>query len=86
MIHLVEEIIDIKPYKLYLKFNTGEVKQIDLRNKLEQKSTTHKSMYKQLLTPEYFKKVELNTEMKSIYWPNGVDFCPDTLYEMGEVI
>ena len=31
---------------------------------------------------DYFKKVKCDSI--SIYWPNGVDLCPDVLYKMGK--
>ena len=84
MIHLVKKIKKVNPYKIRLKFNTGEIKEIDLEEKLKDWSKTPGSTYKQLLEPEYFKKVKLNTEIETIYWDNGIDFCPDVLYSLGQ--
>ena len=33
---------------------------------------------------KYFKKVK--TDGTTLFWPNGLDLCPDVLYEMGERI
>ena len=29
MIHLIKEIKDVNPYKVQLKFNTGEIKEVE---------------------------------------------------------
>ena len=68
MIHHVKEIINVDPFKLTLKFNTGETLVVDLESRLKAKSSSEKSLYKMLLNPEYFKQVRLQTEMESIYW------------------
>ena len=31
-----------------------------------------------------FASVKLNPEIETIYWDNGIDFCPDMLYAMGK--
>jgi hypothetical protein len=35
---------------------------------------------------EYFQQVFLNPETKTIEWPNGADFAPEFLYELGQAI
>lgn len=84
MLHLIKEIREVRPYRIKLKFNTGEIKEINLERNLKEWSKTPGSIYKQLLDPDYFEKVKLNTEMETIYWDNGIDFCPDTLYSLAE--
>jgi len=83
MMYLIKNIENAKPFELVLRFNTGEICSINLEKKLREWSKTPGSKYRQLLDPEYFVKVKLNTEMESIYWDNGIDFCPDTLYSWG---
>ena len=86
MVHNIKEIVDVHPYKLTLRFNTGETLTVDLEERLKKKSTSEGSWYKALLNPDYFKKVKLHPEMESIYWDNGLDFCPDVLYMMAKNI
>ena len=74
----IEEIVD---YKLKLLFDNNESKWVDLENKLKEKSTNSDSKYINLLNKEYFKTVQLHPEWETIYWENGLDFCPDTLYK-----
>ncbi len=86
MIHHIERIVDKKPFKLLLEFNTGETLWVDLEKTLIRKSTHEESIFRPILNPEYFNSVKLNTEIKCIYWDNGVDFCPDVLYMMAKNI
>ncbi len=84
MLHTVKRILDIKPYKLTLEFNTGEVKLVDLEDRLKAKSTTTSSKFKELLDKNYFQTVKLQPEWETIFWDNGIDFCPDVLYSLGK--
>ena len=83
MIHLIEQITAIKPYKLTLLFNTEEELVIDLEAKLHEWALPNGSAYRQLLDRDYFQTVALNEEAQTICWDNGVDLCPDVLYKMG---
>ena len=29
---------------------------------------------------EFFRQVTVDRESGTVFWPNGVDFCPDVLY------
>ncbi len=84
MLHLIKEIKEVNPYRVRLRFNTGEIKEVDLEKNLTEWSKTPNSPYSQLLDPEYFKNIKLNTEMETIYWDNGIDFCPDVLYSLAK--
>jgi hypothetical protein len=80
----VKNIDKVEAFKITLLFNTGEIKVIDLAPKLKEWTTSPDSKYKQLLNPDYFSKVQLNKELETICWENGIDFCPDTLYTWAE--
>lgn len=41
---------------------------------------------KPLKDPTFFKRVTLNEETNTIEWPNGADFAPEFLYEIGEEV
>jgi len=86
MMHLIKKILDVEPYKLTLEFNTGEVKIVDLEEKIRNRSNTKGSKYAALLEPDYFKGVKLQSEWETIYWDNGLDFCPDVLYNIGKIV
>jgi len=84
MQYLVKEIIRVKPYILTLKFNTGEILDVDLESKLMEWSSTEDSVYKQLLNHDYFNKVQYEADWETIYWDNGIELCADVLYEYVE--
>lgn len=85
MIHLIKEIIQVEPYTLTLRYNTGEVVEVDLHEKLMEWSKSPDSKFKALLDEEYFKSVQLDPEAETVFWGNGIDLCPDVLFEMGKV-
>jgi Protein of unknown function (DUF2442) len=76
----IKKILEIKEYKLNILFDNSETKWVDLESKLKSKSTTPQSKYLQLLNKDYFKTVKVHPEWETIYWENGLDFCPDSLY------
>ncbi len=84
MIRLIEEICEVKDYALKLRFNTGEVLKIDLEDQLNEWAKPEGSKYRDLLNPQYFAKVEMDNEMQSIKWSNGIDLCPDVLYSLAK--
>ena len=86
MIHLIKAIEDVHPFTLTLRYNTGETLLVDLTSKLREWSQTPDSKFRQLLDPTYFVTVKLEPEFASIAWDNGIDLCPDVLYELGKPI
>ncbi len=65
-------------YKLKLTFDTGSVKEVDLRTEL------YGTIFEPLKDIEFFKQVTINPDTNTIEWPNGADFAPEFLYEIGE--
>ena len=84
--HLIKNIIEVKPYKLILEFNGGEIRSVDLEKKIRSRSQSPDSKYKALIDKNYFASVRLHPEWETIYWDNGIDFCPDVLYMDGEPV
>lgn len=84
MLHFVHAIAKIEPFALSLVFDNGEVKSVDLSRKLHEWSQSPGSRFAQLLQPDYFATVKLNSELQTIFWDNGIDFCPDTLYNWAD--
>lgn len=67
--------IEVKPlegYRLLIKFNNNEVKVFDVKPYLKYKQ------YSELKKIEIFNTVKIAG--LSIEWSNGVDICPDELY------
>lgn len=80
MLHTIKKVDYISEYKLRLYFNNRKIKIVDLEKVVKK----GKNMFLPLLAVDYFKLVKCDGT--TIYWPNGVDLCPDVLYGMGESI
>lgn len=39
-------------------------------------------VFRPLQDVESFKQVRVDSEARTLVWPNGVDFCPDVLYSL----
>ncbi|MDL5050750.1 DUF2442 domain-containing protein [Oscillatoria amoena NRMC-F 0135] len=65
-------------YRIYLEFSNGERREFDVTPYLE------KGIFRKLKDETYFRQVRVS--MGTIEWPEGQDFCPDTIYEMSKVI
>ncbi len=69
-------VVAVKPnpdYTLTITFTNGEVRRFDVRPYLSM------GVFRELVEPSVFNSVR--SSLGSIQWPNGQDFCPDTLYE-----
>ena len=84
MIRTIKEIVSVEPYHLLLRFNTGELIEVDLEENLRKWSRSPDSKFRQLLNVDEFCSVRLDPESESVYWKNGIDLCPDVLYMMGQ--
>ena len=67
-------------HKISLLFNDGVTKVVDFKQFL---STTRK-LFIPLSNLDYFKSFYLDEI--TICWPNGLDFSPDLLYEIGKEV
>lgn len=79
MLHKVRKVKYLEDYKLELCFNDRTVKVVDLEKMLKRA----KNMFLPLKDVNYFKQVRCDGV--TINWPNGVDLCPDVLYNIGDV-
>ncbi|OFX42763.1 MAG: hypothetical protein A2046_00585 [Bacteroidetes bacterium GWA2_30_7] len=73
------EVINAKylnDFKIFLEFNDGVSKTVDLKNEL------NGEIFNSLKNKNYFKKfiIKYNT----IEWENGADFAPEFLYQIGK--
>lgn len=41
-------------------------------------------VFEPLKDPSYFRRFAVNSDIDTIAWPNGSDFSPDFLYEIGK--
>lgn len=70
----------LQGYKLQLTFNTGMMKRVDLQDELEG------DIFEPLRDLNVFKQVTIDPDMHTIVWPNGADFAPEFLDEIGTPI
>ncbi len=68
----------LEGYKLRLTFNDNTVKDVDLQNEL------YGEVFEPLRDIDFFKQVTVNLNTNTIEWPNGADFAPEFLYEIGK--
>jgi hypothetical protein len=75
----IKNVKYMNEYKLKVLFSDGKTKIIDFKNWINEGGAyiTH------LRNIEYFKKVQLDEFNYTICWPNGADFSPEILYEIG---
>ncbi len=74
----VTDVRYLEDYKLELSFNDGTIKEVDLKGEL------YGEVFESLREVEYFKQVAVNEETNTIEWPNGADFAPEFLHEIGK--
>lgn len=64
-------------YSLRIVFNDGKVKDVDLHREL------FGTVFEPLKDLNLFRQVRINETATTIEWPNGADFAPEFLYEVG---
>jgi hypothetical protein len=64
-------------YRLLVGFDNGAAREVDLSGEL------NGQVFEPLRDPEFFVQVAVNPETRTIEWPNGADFAPEYLFEMG---
>lgn len=77
MILKVKTFDFLEDYKLRIRFNNDVEKVVDLRNEL------YGEVFEPLKDKSFFKKAFL-TDWQVIEWPNGADFAPEFLFEIGK--
>ena len=76
--HYVTDALYAGSYKLRLRFDDDAVRVVDLAEHLDG------PVFQPLKDPSFFKRFTLNHDIDTVVWPNGADFSPDFLYEIGE--
>jgi hypothetical protein len=75
--HYVVDASYIDGYQLKIQFENGEVRVVDLSDHLDG------PVFEPLKELSYFKQFQVNHDIDTVVWPNGADFSPDFLYEIG---
>lgn len=76
MILKIKQFSILNDYQIKVTFNNGETSIVNLANEL------NGEIFEPLKNPEFFKQAYL-TEWNVIEWPNGADFAPEFLFEIG---
>jgi len=66
----------LSDYRILLTFSDGKRKIVNLEGRLTG------PMFKPLIDLQYFEKFSIH--FNTIEWPNGADFAPEFLYEIGQ--
>jgi hypothetical protein len=74
----VKRVLPMKEYVLRVEFTDGVVKDVNLQAEL------HGEIFEPLRNPELFKQARVSEETRTVEWPNGADFAPEFLYEIGK--
>ncbi len=74
----INSVQPLDNYKLLLTFNTNESKVFDMNEYLDH------GLFTQLKSKELFDTVRISFD--TIQWANGLDLCPEVLYEKSERI
>lgn len=70
----------LSEYKVRVTFDDGVTKDIDLSQEL------YGEVFEPLKDKSLFRQVTVNPETNTIEWPNGADFAPEFLYEIGQKV
>jgi Protein of unknown function (DUF2442) len=76
----VDGVTYLAPYRLRVQFDNGITKDVDLSSEL------YGEVFEPLRDEDFFRRVVVNAETRTIEWPNGADFAPEFLYELGKEV
>jgi hypothetical protein len=76
-LHVIEAQY-LENYKLNLKFNNNEIKQVNLKDEL------YGEIFEPLKDIKKFKNFFISHN--TIEWNNGADFAPEFLYKIGQEV
>ena len=74
-IHSVVEVAVVAAYTLRVRFEDGTMQTVNLEPMLRGE------LYGPLRDPALFNQVRVDPEVRTLVWPNGADFDPETLYD-----
>jgi Protein of unknown function (DUF2442) len=76
MIIHITSVQVVGAYSLELTFDNGVSKRVNLRREL------YGPIFEPLRDPSYFAQAYLDSDSRTVTWPNGADFAPDFLYNL----
>ena len=74
----ITQAVPLDDFRLRLRFNTGEEGMFDMRSYLERPT------FAALRDQNLFRHVMIDEIAGTICWPNGIDFCPDMVYDAAQ--
>lgn len=75
----VTEVRYLHDHVVWLRFNDGVEGEVDLAHELEGE------VFEPLREREFFARVKLDPQLRTIAWPNGADFAPEFLHSLVRV-
>jgi hypothetical protein len=76
----VTEVKYLSAYRLRLSCSDGVCKEVDLKVEL------YGEVFEPLKGPAFFQQVAVNPDTNTIEWPNGADFAPEFLSQIGQAM
>lgn len=100
MFHRIKKIISVRDYTIICEWTDGDIRAIQMENKLREWSHEPHSVYKKLLDKNIFSRVQLDPQSKTLCWEgllqmrdtsggtfsSSLDIDPDELYQMSTSI
>ena len=77
MYHDVTEVLILDDYKLQLTFDDGKSGVLDCKPFIEKGG-----VFSKLRDPEFFKSVQINSELGVLTWDDEIDIAPETVYSI----
>ncbi len=77
MLPRIQNVSHLGDYRLWLEFTDGTSGEIDFRSRVVNRG----GVFEPFADIQFFREVQVDPETGTIVWPNGVDLCPDTLFQ-----
>ncbi len=76
MIPYVTDVRCLGEYRLALTFSDGTHGELDFRERVVGRG----GIFAPLEDEDFFKRVQVDPEARTLVWPNGLDLCPVVLH------
>ena len=73
MLSHIVECRYVSGHTVWLRFSDGAEGEMDLSSEL------HGEVFEPLKDVEYFRRLKVDHELRTVVWPNGADFAPEFL-------
>lgn len=77
MLPRIQSVSHLGDYRLWLEFTDGTSGELDFRSRVLSRG----GVFEPFADVTFFRQVQVDSESGTIVWPNGVDLCPDTLFQ-----